>query len=79
MIYSTTITKKGQVTIPKKVREALGLDPTKKVTLEFEKKNRSARIKPAEDFLEFAKKVNVKRKIDPIKAREYMERHYERI
>ena len=30
-----------------------------------------------DDFLEFAKKVKVKKKIDPVKAREYMEKNYD--
>lgn len=77
MTYSMTITKKGQVTIPKKIREALGLDPTKKVNLEFEEKKKIAKIKAAEDFLEFARKVEVKKKVNPVKARQYMERNYE--
>lgn len=77
MTYSTTITQKGQITIPKPIREALGLEEGEKLEVELEKRKKEIRIKPAYDFLEIAKKIKVKKRIDPIKAREYMEKFYE--
>lgn len=79
MTYSTTITKKGQITIPKKLREILRLGTHKRVVLELATGGKEIRIKPPYDFLEIAKKIKVKKKIDPVQAREYMEKHYERI
>jgi AbrB family looped-hinge helix DNA binding protein len=79
MTYQTTITEKGQITIPKEIRKFLKLDKFKKVSIELEKKNKEIKIKPLYDFLEIAKKIKVKKKIDPVKAREYMEKFYERI
>jgi len=46
--------------------------------LRFFEKDRVAKIKPEEDFLEVAQKIKVKKKIDPSKTRELMEKIYER-
>lgn len=79
MTYQVTITEKGQITIPKEIREILRLEKGKKLEVKIERKKREIRIKPASDFLEIAKKIKVKKKIDPVKAREYMEKFYERL
>lgn len=79
MTYSITITKKGQITIPKPLREFLKLEEGKKLLIELEKKAKEIKIKPVHDFLEIAKKIKVKKKINPVKAREYMEKFYERV
>ncbi len=81
MIYSTTISKKGQITIPKPIRDFLGLLADKKVFIELVKPEKVLKIEPLGDFLDFAKKIKVKKNknVDPVKAREYMETHYERI
>lgn len=76
MTYQTTITRKGQITIPKEIREILKLGEKERLIIEIEEKKGEIKIKPAEDFLEFAKKIKVKRKIDPVKTREFMEKHY---
>ena len=80
MVYSTTITKKGQVTIPKYIRDALALEAGERVFFELEDKTREVRIKTYPNILELAGKFKVKKKnrMDPVKAREYMETHYER-
>lgn len=77
MSYSTTITKKGQITIPKSLREFLKLKESARVILELEKNKRIVKIKPASDFLEIAKKIKIKKKINPIQSRKYMEKFYE--
>lgn len=78
MTYSTTITRKGQITIPKEIRDILELEEGKKLNIEFERKKKEIKIKPTHDFLEIAKKIKVKKKIDPVRAREYMEKFYAR-
>lgn len=40
MSYQTTITRKGQITIPKKIRESLKLKEGEKLEIEFNKKRR---------------------------------------
>lgn len=77
MTYQTTITRKGQITIPKEIRDILKLGEGEKLQVELEKRKREIKIKPAYDFLKIAKKIRVRKKIDPVKAREYMEKFYE--
>ena len=79
MTYQTTITRKGQITIPKEIRDVLRLTKNKKLIVDFEKGKGEIRIKPSYDFLEVVKGIKVKKKMDVVKAREYMEKHYERV
>ena len=46
-----TVTTKGQVTIPKNIREKLGLVPGNKVI--FEDEGKETRLRPAPDFFSF--------------------------
>lgn len=78
MAYQTTITQKGQITIPKEIRDILHLGKSKKVLIELEESGTTARIVPAYDFLEVAKKIKVKKKINPITARAQLESGYVR-
>ena len=76
MTYSTTITQKGQITIPKAIRDALRMAVGQKISLELEKEEIRIRVFP--DILELAGTIKVKKNkgVDPVKAREYMETHY---
>ncbi len=76
MIYQTTITKKGQITIPKEIREILKLGEGKKLEMEFERKVKKIILKPVVDILDLAGKFKTKRKINVVKARELMEKYY---
>ena len=79
MVYSTTITKKSQITIPKKLRDTLGLSPDKKILLEFESEKKELKLKPHPDILDLAGTFVPKRKVDVLKAREALDRFYERV
>lgn len=79
MPYQTTITQKGQITIPKAIRDTLSLDRYKKLSIEVRGGKKEITIRPAPDFLKIVKKIKVKKKLDPVKAREYMETNYERL
>ncbi len=79
MTYQTTVTSKGQMTIPKVFRDRLGLQKNRRVIVEFEPKDQSIKVKPALDFFEVVKRLKrPKRPMDVLKAREFMERNYER-
>ena len=72
----TTVTQKGQVTLPKKMREILGINEYDKVFVEAGKDH--IKIKPAEDILDLIGKFKIKNKKPLLKAREQMEKHYKR-
>lgn len=49
MQYTTTITQKGQATIPAQIRKSLGIKPKSKIVFEL-KNDLEATIKPVVDF-----------------------------
>lgn len=77
MIYQSTITKKGQITIPKDLRDFLGLKPASKVSFELQKDKKGIKIKKEPDILDLAGKFKSKK--SALKAREFFEKHYKRI
>lgn len=79
MTYQTTLTTKGQITIPKKFRDMLKLNKFRKVEVEMQKNKQAVVIKPTLDFLEVARRIKVRKKIDVLKAREMLEKNYERV
>jgi AbrB family looped-hinge helix DNA binding protein len=78
MKYSTTITKKGQMTIPKEVRENLDILIPSQITLDVDEKEKTVRIIPQKDILDLAGRFKVKKPADVLKAREKFEKTYER-
>ena len=78
MTYQTTITRKGQMTIPKGLREFLGLQLGNRVILEPEKPRR-VKITPVPSLGSLAGTFRVKRPRNPVALRKHMERHYKRI
>ncbi|KKU83224.1 MAG: hypothetical protein UY10_C0013G0025 [Microgenomates group bacterium GW2011_GWA2_47_8] len=62
MIGYSTITQKGQVTIPAPIRAILGLQPRQRVVIT--KDADSARIKPAPDFFSLMGSVKTKKKMN---------------
>lgn len=79
MDYLTTITKKGQITIPKEIRDALQLEEMKKILIKFRRGRRRIEIKPSPDILDLAGTFKPKKKVNVLKAREAMEKRYERV
>lgn len=76
MQYITTVTQKGQITLPKKARDQLGINVYNKVYLQVE--NNEINIKPAEDILDLAGVFKPKSKKPVLGAREILSRKYQR-
>ena len=71
------VTQKGQVTIPKKFRDYLGLEKDSKV--EFEKSSQGVVVKKAPSIFDFAGKFKLPKGVNTMDSREYMENNYERV
>ena len=74
--YTTTVTQKGQVTIPKILRDSVGIETYKKVSVEV--KGNYILISPNKDILDIAGKIKPQNKKSALLAREYLEKGYER-
>ena len=74
-MYIATVTQKGQVTLPKEARERLGIKLRGKVSITVKKDN--LQITPAYTSLDLAGKFKAPKGMDALKAREYMETHYD--
>lgn len=81
MIYTSIITQKGQILIPKKLRDAMNISPNRRVRVSqrVEGGKVVVIVESAPDIMQLAGAFKPKRKtINPVKIREYMETHYER-
>lgn len=72
----TTITQKGQITLPKKVRNLTGIQEYSKVQIEVE--NDSIKITPRYDILDIAGSLKPKKRKSALGARKAFERNYSR-
>ena len=75
----STVTQKGQITVPISFRKLLGIESYDKVL--FEKKDGKVLISKAVDIMSLSGSLKPKKNkgVDPLRAREYMESHYERV
>lgn len=78
MTYSTTMTQKGQITIPKEVRDAMNFKTSSKIIINFDPKQKKVTVDQAPDLFELAGTFKIKKRINVLKAREAMEKFYER-
>lgn len=76
MQFITTVTQKGQVTLPKKMREALGIQTYDNVLIEKERDY--IKIKSTEDILDLAGMFKPRVKKPLMKARIQMEKRFNR-
>lgn len=73
----TTVTQKGQITIPKALRQKFGIESFSKVYLED--KGKAIKITPSHDILDLAGKFKPQgRKKSVLSAREEMEKSFNR-
>lgn len=79
MTYQATMTSKGQITIPKALREILGLSTAQKIQMSIMPDQAAMVITPASDFLKIAKTITPKRRLDVLKGRQAFATHYDRV
>lgn len=72
----STITKKGQVTIPKSFREKLGLRYFTKIILDLDESEGVIKIRASKDVLDMAGELEIEDKDSILKAREALETSY---
>ncbi len=77
MQFITTVTQKGQVTIPQYLREAFKIKRLSRVAIMAE--NDQLIIKPVEDIIDLAGTFKPKQKRTILNAREAIEKTYSRI
>jgi len=77
MSYQTTITRKGQITIPKEIRKILELKEGERVSIEVEREKKEIRIKSYPSIFELAGKFEPKKIESAVKLREKMAKEYQ--
>ena len=73
MPYHSTITQKGQLTLPKKVREFLHLKLGERVLLEPDARSRRLKITPVPSITYLKGSFHVKKPVHPVTIRRRME------
>lgn len=77
MTYLSTITQKGQLTIPKSIRDRLNLKRGARVQIKLLRQKQHIHIEPSFDILDLVGKF--KTKLSPSKARDRLETQYKRV
>lgn len=75
-MFSTTVTQKGQITIPKAFRDALGIASYDRIF--FEQGNDHIKITKSKSILSLAGIFKSRKNKNALKARQYMEKNYSR-
>ncbi len=74
MIYRTNITQKGQLTIPKSIRDELQLKPNIQVIISYE--NQVLKIRPSQTILNIADTLKPQRVVSALELRKKMSQSY---
>lgn len=77
MTFTTTVTQKGQVTLPKAMREQLKIDPYDQVVISMQAN--SLMIKPVKSLLDLAGKLKPRKNANKssLEARTAMDKQYQ--
>lgn len=67
MVYTTTMTQKGQITIPKEFRDLLGLKTGSKLVVSFNKTEKFIIIRPLKDIVDIAGTFSIKKQKNALK------------
>lgn len=78
MNYTTKVTMKGQVTIPKEIRDVLDIDNRSTLVVSLDDSGKGIKMTTCPDFLEMAGIFKAKNKRNVLSARESFEKNYER-
>jgi len=78
--FITTVTQKGQITLPAEFRRQLGVSPFSRVQVSLSKTKDSVKVKPAQDVLDLAGtfKPRKNQRRTTLEAREAFEKNYHR-
>ena len=77
MLGITTVTQKGQITIPKRIREAVSINKYDKVYIEAAEGY--VKVVPVKSFLDIVPLAKAPKGKDALRAREAMEERYSRV
>lgn len=78
MTYQTTITQKGQVVVPKEIRDRFLLKKDQKILVDISEKEDFIILRPAKDVLDMAGSFNPQKVVSALSARQEFENKYER-
>jgi AbrB family looped-hinge helix DNA binding protein len=78
MNYQATITKKGQILVPKKIRDYFHIHTNQKLSFEIADKEGGFVVRPTRDILDLAGHFHPKKTVSALHVREEFEKHYER-
>jgi len=82
MQFQTVLSSKGQVVIPKKVRDVLGLQISQSIVFDLNEDKKEVVIKNKPDIIDLvnSKKLplKIKKTVPVLKTRELFEKNYER-
>lgn len=76
MTQTVSITKKGQMTLPKEFQKALGVKTPSKVRVSLDRKRKTIKVETIPSILELGGKLKAPKGKSALKAREHMETHY---